>query len=92
MRTLKTGMFGSSDFKRCYDVPALAITMASEVFAKVVAFLKVYCVAHRLTSDAHQALLTAFIEKLQRETGKHKTCGVYTVDVCAEAGPAAELV
>ena len=87
LHTLKTGALGSSDFKRCYDLPTLRVTMASEVFGKVVAFVKLYCVVHGLTSDAQQILLETFIEKLQRETAKHSM-----VDVCAEAGPAAELL
>ena len=62
-------------------------TMATEVFATVVRFLKEYCGVHSLTSESEQAHLTNFIKELQRQTGGHGD-----VDVLAEAGPAAVLL
>lgn len=44
-------------------------TMATEVFATVVRFLKDYCVAHSLNSESEWVHLTNFIKELQRQTG-----------------------
>ena len=80
--------FADSHFKREYDSAGFEdVTMATEVFAAVARFVRHYCAANGLTSDADSALKLSFLRELQRETG-----GNAAVDAFGEAGPTATLL
>jgi serine/threonine protein kinase len=80
--------FADSHFKRAYEQSGFdEVTMATEVLAAVSRFVRHYCTAYNLTSDADRALSVSFLRELQRETATHAA-----VDAHGVAGPTAELL